>query len=68
MESYLIPLSPLPEQQEIARILQTVDRRIQAEEAYARALEALFKTLLYDLMTARRRLPREFIARFEGPA
>ncbi len=68
LESYLIPLSPLPEQQEIARILQTVDRRIQAEEAYARALEALFKTLLHDLMTARRRLPREFIARFEGPA
>lgn len=53
----LIPLPPLAEQREIARILQAVDRRIAAEEAYARALGDLFKTLLHDLMTARRRVP-----------
>nr|WP_298982823.1 restriction endonuclease subunit S [uncultured Caldilinea sp.] len=55
--SLLIPLPPLSEQREIARILQAVDRRIAAEEAYARALGDLFKTLLHDLMTARRRVP-----------
>jgi type I restriction enzyme S subunit len=60
-----IPLPPLPEQREIARILRTVDRKIEAEEARKQALEALFKTLLHDLMTARRRLPAEFVAQFE---
>ncbi|MCX7689096.1 MAG: restriction endonuclease subunit S, partial [Fimbriimonadales bacterium] len=59
-----LPLPPLAEQREIARMLQAVDRRIQAEEAHVRALEALFRTLLHELMTARRRLPAEFIAKF----
>ncbi|MGC8875532.1 restriction endonuclease subunit S [Thermus sp.] len=59
-----IPLPPLSEQQEIARILKAVDRKIEAEERRKQALEVLFKTLLHDLMTARRRLPGEFIARF----
>lgn len=59
-----VPLPPLPEQQEIARILQTVDRKIEAEERRKAALEALFKTLLHDLMTARRRVPADFVARF----
>nr|BCX01829.1 MAG: hypothetical protein KatS3mg041_1875 [Bacteroidota bacterium] len=59
-----IPLPPLDEQREIARLLQAVDEKIRAEEGRKAALEALFKTLLHDLMTARRRLPAEFIARF----
>lgn len=62
--AFAIPLPPLPEQQEIARILQAVDRRIQAEEQHKQALETLFKTLLHDLMTAKRRLPGEFVAQF----
>ncbi|WP_347241768.1 restriction endonuclease subunit S [Thermus sp.] len=64
LDTIPIPLPPLSEQQEIARILQAVDRKIEAEERRKQALEALFKTLLHDLMTARRRLPGEFIARF----
>ena len=60
-----IPLPPLDEQHEITRILQTVDRKIEAEENRKRALEALFKTLLHHLMTARVRLPEAFISRFE---
>lgn len=52
----LIPLPPLAEQQEIARILQAVDRRIAAEEAKSGALQELFKTLLRELMTGRRRV------------
>jgi len=59
-----IPLPPLDEQREIARILQAVDEKIRAEEGRKQALEALFKTLLHDLMTARRRLPADFVARF----
>jgi len=62
----LTPLPPLPEQREIARILQTIDRKIEAEERRKGALEALFKTWLHELMTARRRLPAGFIERFEG--
>ncbi|RTG94573.1 restriction endonuclease [Thermus scotoductus] len=59
-----IPLPPLPEQQEIARMLQAVDARIEAEEKKKAALEALFRTLLHHLMTAKIRLPEEFVARF----
>ncbi len=64
----LVPLPPLPEQQAIAEILRAVDRKIEAEEARQRALEALFRTLLHDLMTARLRLPPAFIARFAEDA
>lgn len=65
LASFHIPLPPLPEQQEIARILQAVDRRIEAEEAYARAAQELFRSLLQELMSGRRRLPAEFVARFQ---
>ena len=60
----LIPLPPLPEQRQIAEILQAVDRKIEAEENRKAALEELFKSLLRELMTAKRRLPKEFIAQF----
>jgi len=61
----VIPLPPLPEQQEIARILQAVDEKIQAEERRKEALEGLFKSLLHHLMTAKIRLPKDFVAKFE---
>jgi type I restriction enzyme S subunit len=64
----LVPLPPLPEQQTIAEILRAVDRKIEAEEARQRALEALFRTLLHNLMTARLRLPKELVARFAEDA
>jgi len=63
-----IPLPPLPEQQEIARILQAVDEKIRAEEARKEALEALFKSLLHNLMTAKIRLPADFIAQLSEQA
>ena len=56
ISSESIPLPPLAEQQEIARILQAVDQRIQAEETYARALGDLFQSLLHELMSGRRRV------------
>ncbi|ADW21443.1 restriction modification system DNA specificity domain protein [Thermus scotoductus SA-01] len=56
LKQVTLPLPPLPEQRAIAHVLRTVDRRIAAEEAYARALGDLFKSLLQELMTGRRRV------------
>ena len=64
VQQLVIPLPPLPEQRAIAEALRAVDRKIEAEQARRQALEALFRALLHDLMTARRRLPPEFVARF----
>lgn len=60
-----LPLPPLAEQQEIARILQRVDAKIQAEQARREALQHLFQSMLHHLMTASVRLPPEFVAQFE---
>ena len=62
-----IPAPPLDEQREIARILQAVNRKIEAEENRKRALEGLFKSLLHHLMTAKVRMPKEVVEQFEGP-
>jgi len=51
-----LPLHPLDEQREIARMLQAVDTRIASEQARRAALEELFKTLLHALMSGRRRV------------
>jgi len=66
LKSLSIPLPPLDEQHQIAHILQTVDQKIEAEKKRKEALENLFKSLLYNLMSAKVRLPREFVKRFEG--
>ncbi len=60
----LVPFPPLAEQQAIARILQTVDEKIAAEEKRKAALAALFKSLLAQLMSGQVRLPKEFVAQF----
>jgi type I restriction enzyme S subunit len=52
----VIPLPPLSEQREIARMLQAVDAKIAAEQTRCAALEDLFKTLLHELMSGRRRV------------
>jgi len=67
LQSFPICLPPHPEQQAIAHILQAVDRKIEAEENRKRALEALFKSLLHHLMTAKVRMPKEVVEQFEGP-
>ncbi len=51
LSSFLIPLPPFAEQQEIARILQAVDAKIAAEEKRKEALAALFQSLLAELMS-----------------
>ena len=56
LENSLVPLPPLSEQREIARMLQAVDAKIAAEQTRRAALEDLFKTLLHELMSGRRRV------------
>jgi len=51
-----IPLPPLSEQQDIARILSTVDKKIEVEENRKRLLQELFKTMLHKLMTGQIRV------------
>jgi type I restriction enzyme S subunit len=64
----LIPCPPLPRQREIARMLQAVDRKIEAEEARKQALEALFKTLLHQLMSGKLRVVGLLSENLEGPS
>jgi type I restriction enzyme S subunit len=54
--SFLIPLPPLAEQQEIARMLSCVDNKIEVEESRGASLQALFKTMLHHLMTGKVRV------------
>jgi type I restriction enzyme S subunit len=56
LQKFPIPLPPLSEQREIARMLQAVDAKIAAEQTRRAALEDLFKTLLHELMSGRRRV------------
>ena len=45
-----IPLPPLSEQKEIAKILKTVDEKIEIEQKKKETYEELFKTLLNKIM------------------
>ncbi|MGA9350823.1 MAG: restriction endonuclease subunit S [Anaerolineae bacterium] len=56
VRSLSVPLPPIIEQQEIARTLSAVDRKIEVEEQRKAALQALFKTMLHQLMTGQVRV------------
>jgi len=56
LKSLLVPFPSLPEQQEIALMLSSVDKKIEAEENRKAALQDLFKTVLHLLMTGRVRV------------
>lgn len=56
VKNYYCPIPPLPEQRTIAHILGVIDKKLQAEEDRKQALEALFKTLLHNLMTGKIRV------------
>ena len=52
----VLPLPPLPVQERIAEILQTVDEKIQAEEKKKQALDNLFNSMLHMLMSGKLRV------------
>ncbi|MDQ2807995.1 MAG: restriction endonuclease subunit S [Chloroflexota bacterium] len=54
LQSLVLPLPSLPEQEEIAAVLRTCDRKIAALVQEAAALDELFRALLADLMSGRR--------------
>jgi type I restriction enzyme S subunit len=58
-----VPLPPLAEQKEIARFIRAAQAKLDAEIQRRDALNALFKSLLYDLMSARFRIPEDLIER-----
>jgi type I restriction enzyme, S subunit len=56
LSKLLVPLPPLPEQQAIADILQSVDDSIRAEEERLTQLETLKRGLMQDLLTGKVRV------------
>jgi len=51
-----IPLPPLPEQQKIAEILSTVDKKLELERKRKEKLERIKKGLMNDLLSGRKRV------------
>ncbi len=51
-----IPLPPLPEQQKIADILSTVDKKLELERKRKEKLERVKKGLMNDLLTGKKRV------------
>jgi type I restriction enzyme S subunit len=51
-----LPIPPITIQKKIATILSTIDQKFAAEQSRRQALDALFTTLLHDLMTAKIRV------------
>jgi len=54
--SLRLPLLPLPEQQKIAEILFTVDKKLELERKRKEKLERIKKGLMNDLLTGRKRI------------
>jgi type I restriction enzyme S subunit len=51
-----LPLPPLPEQQKIAEILSTVDKRLELLRKKKEKLARVKKGLMNELLTGRRRV------------
>ena len=51
-----MPIPSIPEQQQISKILTSIDKKIESEENKKQALESLFKSLLSFLMTGKLRV------------
>jgi type I restriction enzyme S subunit len=56
IKSVLLPVPPLVEQREIVDAVQSCDNKAEAEEQRKAALQALFETMLHQLMTGQIRL------------
>jgi len=51
-----VPLPPLSEQQKIAEILSTIDKKLELERKRKEKLERIKKGLMNDLLTGRKRV------------
>ena len=56
IRNILLPLPPLPEQQKIAEILMTVDKKLELLRKRKEKLERIKRGLMKDLLTGRRRV------------
>ena len=56
IKSVLLPVPPLDQQRKIVTQMQVSDSKVAAEEQCMAALQALFKTMLSQLMTGKVRL------------
>jgi len=56
VEKMEIPFVPLPEQEKIAKILSTVDERLQLLKEKKEGLKKVKKGLMNDLLTGKRRV------------
>jgi len=56
LEDIKIPLPPLPEQEKIAEILSTVDRKLELEKRRKEKLERIKKGLMEELLTGKKRV------------
>ena len=56
VKSVIVPCPPLPEQQEIIKTVAAVESKVRAEEGRRNAFDALFKSLLHNLMTGKVRV------------
>jgi len=65
-ENLKIPLPPLSEQQKIAEILSTVDKKLELERKRKEKLERIKKGLMNDLLTGRKRVNVEKILNSDG--
>lgn len=59
IKQFLVPVPPLPKQQDISNALYKVHRKIQAENLHKTTLEVLFTCLLHHLMTGKLRVNSE---------
>jgi len=53
---FMIPIPDLETQEEISRIFETIEGKIEIHERKLTTLNDLFRTLLHELMTAKRRV------------
>ncbi|MEM4307649.1 MAG: restriction endonuclease subunit S [Thermoplasmata archaeon] len=66
IEKIKFPLPPLPEQQKIAEILSTIDKKLELERKRKEKLERIKKGLMNDLLTGKRRIPKEMWEKIGG--
>jgi len=66
IKNFRIPLPPIQEQQKIAEILSTIDKKLELERKRKEKLEKIKKGLMNDLLTGRKRVNVEKVLALGG--